>query len=120
MLAPEAMATSVRPFARLRSIQRLAPASASAPAGSSTVRVSSKTSLIAAQISSVSTSTISSTSSLARRNVSRPTCRTATPSAKRFTCASVTRLPAFSEWNIAAESTGSTPITRVRGETRFT
>ena len=55
------------------------------PAGSRTARVSSNTSLIAAQISSVSTSTISSTSSRHRRKVSSPTCFTATPSANRPT-----------------------------------
>ena len=68
---------------RARSTQALAPATASAPAGSSTTRVSSNTSLIAAHISSVSTSTMSSTSSRQRRNVSSPTCFTATPSANR-------------------------------------
>ena len=84
------------------------------------MRVSSKMSLMAAQISSVSTSTISSTSSRQSRKVSRPTCRTATPSAKRFTCGSVTRRPALSEAVMALESTGSTPMIRVAGESRFT
>ena len=48
-----------------------------APAGSSTRRVSSKASLIAAQTASVSTTTKSSTSSRVRRNVSSPTSFTA-------------------------------------------
>src|SRR5256886_2930199 len=91
VLAPEATATSVLPRAPWRSTQALAPAIASAPAGSSTTRVSSNTSLIAAHIASVSASTISSTSSRHRRNVSRPTCFTATPSANSPTFSSETR-----------------------------
>ena len=93
---------------------------ASAPAGSSTTRVSSNTSLIAAHISSVSASTISSTSPRHRRKVSRPTSFTATPSANRPTWSSLIRLPAFSERVIASASTGSTPITLIDGRTRFT
>jgi hypothetical protein len=69
VLAPEATATSVRSRAPLRPTQAFAPATASAPAGSSTTRVSSNTSLIAAHISSVSTSTMSSTNRRHRRNV---------------------------------------------------
>ena len=82
MFAPHATATSVLPRTPLRSTHALAPAIASAPAGSSTARVSSNTSLIAAQIAAVSTRITSSTSSRQMRNVSLPTCLTATPSAK--------------------------------------
>ena len=94
--------------------------SASAPAGSRIERVSSKTSFIAAQMASVSTRTISSTYCRTRRNVSLPTCFTATPSANRPTCASLTRRPAASERAIASESSGCTPITLISGRTRFT
>src|SRR5438477_462298 len=90
----------------------------SAPAGSRIERVSSKASLIAAQIASVSTSTISSTSSRQMRNGSLPTCLTATPSAKSPTLSSFTRRPASSERAIAAESTGSTPMIRISGRKR--
>ena len=84
------------------------------------MRVSSKMSLMAAQISSVVTSTMSSTSSRAMRKVSLPTWRTATPSAKRFTCGSITRRPALRDAAMALESTGSTPMTRVEGDSAFT
>ena len=60
------------PRTRRRSTQALAPATASAPAGSRIERVSSNTSLMAAQMSSLSTRTISSTSSRHRRKVSSP------------------------------------------------
>ena len=70
------------------------PATASAPAGSAMVRLSSKMSWIAAQISSVLTRITSSTYFCARRKVSSPTRRTATPSAKMPTRSSVTRVPA--------------------------
>ncbi len=119
MFAPQAIATNVRSRTRWRSHQRLMPAIASAPAGSRIDRVSSKTSLIAAQVASVSTVIISSTYCCARRNVSRPTCFTATPSAKRPTCGSATRRPAASERVIASESTGCTPITLIVGCTRL-
>ena len=56
-------------------------------------RVSSKMSLIAAQISSVETSTTSSTQVRAIRNGSAPICFTATPSAKIPTCSRITRSP---------------------------
>ena len=55
--------------------------------------MSSNTSFSAAQVASVSTSTMSSTSFRAMRNVSLPTCFTATPSANSPTCGSVTRRP---------------------------
>ena len=64
------------------------------PAGSAMPRVSSKISLMAAQISSVLTRMTSSTRSRATRKVSSPMSRTATPSAKRPTCSSSTRRPA--------------------------
>ena len=54
------------------------------------------------------------------RNVSLPTCFTATPSANRPTCASVTRRPAASERAIASESTGCTPMILISGRRRFT
>ena len=69
------------------------PATASAPAGSMIDRVSSKTSLIAAQISSFDTRTISSTVACTIGNVSSPTSRTATPSAKMPTRSSVIAPP---------------------------
>ena len=62
--------------------QVFSPATASAPAGSMMLRVSSKTSLIAAQISSLVTRTTSSTACCASAKVCSPTSRTATPSAK--------------------------------------
>src|SRR5712672_606541 len=82
VLAPDAIAIRVLFLKECFSTQAFAPAVASAPAGSSTTRVSSNTSLIAAHIASVSTSTISSTSRRQRRNVSLPTSLTATPGKK--------------------------------------
>ena len=120
MLAPQAIATYVRSFVRCRSIQAFAPAIDSAPAGSRIDRVSSNTSFSAAHVASVSTSTMSSTYCCASRNVSLPTCFTATPSANRPTWASFTRRPAASERAIASESSGCTPITLMSGRTRFT
>ena len=89
MLAPQATATSVSPVRPSRSTQALSPAIARAPAGSRMLRVSWKTSLMAAQTASASTRTISSTSSRQMRNVSTPTRRTAVPSEKRPTSVSV-------------------------------
>src|SRR5680860_1865224 len=77
MFAPQATAIRSASRAPVRSTQCLSPAIASAPAGSRMLRVSSKTSLIAAQTASESTRTISSTSSRQRRKVSTPTRRTA-------------------------------------------
>ena len=82
ILAPLLIATRVLSFNPCCSIYFLIPATASAPAGSVMERVSSKISLIAAHISSVLTVMTSSTHFLATLNVSRPTCLTATPSAK--------------------------------------
>ena len=81
ILAPEAIATIVLPRSSSRLQYSLAPAIESAPDGSNITRVSSNTSLIAAQMASVSTKIISSTSSRQRRKVSLPTCLIATPSA---------------------------------------
>ncbi len=55
MLAPQVIATSVWPRAPPSSTYCLIAATPSAPAGSMMLRVSSKTSLIAAQTASVST-----------------------------------------------------------------
>ena len=95
----------------------LRPATDSAPAGSMIVRVSSKTSLIAAQIASLSTSTTSSTVWLAMAKVCTPTSRTATPSANSPTLSSATRVPASSDRAMASASTGSTPMMRTAGRT---
>ena len=84
------------------------------------VRVSSKTSLIAAQIASLSTNTISSTVCVAIANVCSPTSRTATPSANSPTRSSTTRWPASRERFIASASTGSTPMMRTEGMTALT
>ena len=110
MLAPLRIATSRSPPFPSRAAQALRPATARAPAGSITLRVSSKTSLIAAQISSFVTRTTPSTHSRAMRNVSSPTSRTATPSAKMPTRSRWTRFPASSERYMASASKGSTPI----------
>ena len=61
MLAPLLMATRRLSRQPSRATYFFMPATASAPAGSTIERVSSNTSWIAAQISSVLTSTISST-----------------------------------------------------------
>ena len=119
MLAPLRIATSRSPPFPSRAAQALRPATASAPAGSMTLRVSSKTSLIAAQISSFVTRTTPSTHSRAMRNVSSPTSRTATPSAKMPTRSRWTRFPASSERYMASASKGSTPMTFTPGITAF-
>ena len=93
---------------------------ARAPAGSRMLRVSWKTSLIAAHTASASTRTISSTSSRQTRNVSSPTRRTAVPSENRPTSASVTRRPASSERAMASESSVWTPMTRISGRSALT
>mmetsp|Transcript_31571 Transcript_31571/g.82528 ORF Transcript_31571/g.82528 Transcript_31571/m.82528 type:complete len:268 (+) Transcript_31571:767-1570(+) len=120
ILAPEAMATKVWSRRCVCETNRLRPAMARAPAGSSTQRVSKKPSLIASQISSVVTVTMSSTSSLAMRNVSWPTVLTAAPSAKIPTLSSVTRRPARIDAVMPAASSASTPITITPGRTRLT
>ena len=99
MFAPEAMATSWRLVSceGFEATYFFRPARESAPAGSRMERVSSKTSLMAAQISSVSTWMTSSTTSLATRKVSSPTVLTAAPSAKRPTSLRVTRSLSLSD-----------------------
>mmetsp|Transcript_384 Transcript_384/g.733 ORF Transcript_384/g.733 Transcript_384/m.733 type:complete len:251 (+) Transcript_384:645-1397(+) len=96
-----------------------APATASAPEGSVMERVSSKISLMAAQISSVSTSTISSTTSWQIRNGSTPTIFTATPSAKVSTLSRRTLCPAIKLSCMAHAPNGSTPMILMSGRTRF-
>ena len=81
--------------------------------------VSVKTSLIAAQIASVSTVMISSTTSWHILNVSLPTSFTAVPSEKRPTSFNSTRFPAFNERFIASESTVCTPIILISGRIAF-
>ena len=115
MLAPLLIATRRLPRQPSRATYFLMPATASAPAGSTMERVSSKMSWMAAQISSVPTSTISSTSPRHRAKVSSPTRRTATPSAKMPTRSSVTRRPARSDSCMLAASCGSTPMTLTPG-----
>ena len=81
------------------------------------LRVSMKTSLMAAQTASVSTVMNSSTSSRATRKVSSPTSLTAVPSENRPTSASVTRLFAATDCIIASESLICTPMTLISGRT---
>ena len=121
MLAPERIATwrcSETP--ECSSTHCLRPATERAPAGSITLRVSSNTSLIAAQIASFETRTTPSHARCAQSKVHAPTCRTATPSAKRPTCSRRTRSPAASERYIASASNGSTPITATCGISALT
>ena len=93
------------------------PAKASAPAGSRTVRVSSNISFIAAQIASLSTTTISSTSCLHNSKLCSPTCLTAAPSANKATCFKLTLLFAFRDLVIASAPLASTPMTFIFGLT---
>jgi len=120
MFAPLAIATRRLPRQPSRATYFLTPATASAPAGSTIERVSSNTSWIAAQISSVLVSTISSTWPRHSAKLSSPTRRTATPSAKIPTRSSVTRRPALSESCIPAASSGSTPMIFTPGYRYFT
>ena len=117
MLAPQVIATKVWPFSLCSAAYCLIAATPSAPAGSRMLRVSSNTSLIAAQTASVSTTTKSSTSARVRRKVSLPTCLTAVPSENRPTSSSVTRRPACTERTMASESVVCTPMTRMSGRT---
>ena len=120
MLAPDVMATIDKPWAFSRSTYFFKPATASAPAGSSTLRVSRNTSLIAAHTASVSTRITSSRYSRHRRKVSSPTSFTAVPSENSPTSARFTRSPAFNDCAIAQESSVCTPITFTDGSTDFT
>lgn len=111
MLPPEMTATKrlPAPWRLFRIMWAFKPASASAPDGSGTDRVSSKTSLMAAQISSLLTRTMSSKKCLHTRNGSSPTSLTAVPSANGPTSSSKILLPAWSERAMASPSTVSTP-----------
>ena len=120
ILAPQATATNVFFLIRFLSTYFFMPAMAKAPAGSRMLRVSEKTSLIAAQISSVSTVIISSTTFLQIRNVSLPTNFTAVPSENKPTSFISMRLFALSERFMASESEACTPITLVLGLTALT
>ena len=111
----ERLARSARVARRTAS----SPATPSAPAGSRIARVSSNTSLIAAQTASVSTTTNSSTSSRHRRNVSSPTCLTAVPSENRPTSVERDALARPQRAVIASESAVSTPMTLISGRTRL-
>ncbi len=120
MFAPLRIATSRASRLPVRSTHARRPATASAPAGSMIERVSSKTSLMAAQIWSFETRTISSTVFCTMGKVISPTSRTATPSAKIPTRSSTIRRPASSDWYIASASYGSTPMTRMFGRSALT
>ena len=96
------------------------PATASAPAGSTMVRVSLKVALIASHTWSVVTVMMPSAWAWHSRNVSAPTRRTAAPSANNPTVASSTTSPARSDVAMPAASAVSTPYTFTSGATRFT
>ncbi|VWC43558.1 hypothetical protein BSE24067_07209 [Burkholderia seminalis] len=120
MFAPEVTATSVWFSTPSRSAYSFAPATASAPDGSSTLRVSWNTSLIAAHSASVLTVTTPSRNARHSRKVSSPTSFTAVPSANRPTSLSSMRSPASSDCAIAHESSACTPMTLISGRTAFT
>ena len=86
-----------------------------APAGSSTLRVSWNTSLMAAQIASVFTTTKSSTYWRVSLKVSAPTIFTAVPSENRPTSFSCTRRPARTLRSMASESSVCTPMILISG-----
>eukprot|EP00878_Enallax_costatus_P045774 GHUV01055257.1.p1 GENE.GHUV01055257.1~~GHUV01055257.1.p1 ORF type:complete len:122 (-),score=20.50 GHUV01055257.1:451-816(-) len=73
MLAPLVTATTVLPLWLFALSHALAPATATAPAGSSILRVSLNTSLMAADMAALSTSSTPSHNSRHNRNVSAPT-----------------------------------------------
>mmetsp|Transcript_22766 Transcript_22766/g.51347 ORF Transcript_22766/g.51347 Transcript_22766/m.51347 type:complete len:238 (-) Transcript_22766:658-1371(-) len=120
MFAPLVMATTRLLLWPLASSHFLAPATARAPDGSVIERVSSKMSLIATQISSVSTRMTSSTRSRAMRRVSVPVVLTATPSAKVSTLSRTACAPVRSDSNMALAPSGSTPMINTSGLSRFT
>ena len=120
MLAPLATATSERSRQPSRLAHAFRPARASAPEGSRMARVSSKASLMAAQIWSLSTRMMSSTNSRQSAKVSSPTRLTAVPSANRPTSFSVTGAPSARDWRMASASVVSTPMTLMPGRTAFT
>ena len=107
-------------FEDTRSIMEPAGALAIAGLKAYVERVSSNTSLMAAQVSSVLTRIISSTYCWHRRKVSSPTSRTATPSANNPTWESLIRSPFCNDRYMASASTGSTPMILVSGHRRFT
>ena len=74
-----------------------------------------KTSLIAAQISSVLTVMTPSTSCWHRSKHTSPTCLTATPSANPSTLFSLQILPWWRDCSMALAPSGSTPITFTSG-----
>ena len=120
MLAPEAMPIKVLSLKPWRLAYSFMPAVANAPAGSRMLRVSSNTSLMAAQMASLSTTIISSTNCWAKAKVCSPTCLTAAPSANKPTCSSMTRLPCLSDSVMASASLASTPMTFISGRTALT
>mmetsp|Transcript_6086 Transcript_6086/g.15510 ORF Transcript_6086/g.15510 Transcript_6086/m.15510 type:complete len:299 (+) Transcript_6086:433-1329(+) len=119
MLAPDAIATTfpLKPFA---SQYALAPATATAPAGSKMDRFSSNTSLIAAHIWSVLTVMTPSTSCWHRSKHTAPGCRTATPSANPSTLVRRHSSPWYSDCTMALAPSGSTPITLMSGRMDLT
>ena len=121
MFAPDAMATKLR-FSfgdGFLATYFFRPARANAPAGSTIDLVSSNTSLIAAQVSSVVTSMISSTTSEHSRNVSSPTVLTAAPSAKSPTSLKITLSFFLRDCTIALASYVSTPMIFTCGAMRL-
>ncbi|KAH3677800.1 hypothetical protein OGATHE_000454 [Ogataea polymorpha] len=123
MFAPDKIGTYVLvewSISGCSSMYLLRPATVMAPDGSINDLVSSNTSLIAAQISSVVTRTTSSTpNSCNTANVSSPTIRTAVPSANPPTESSVTLSPFSKERFNASASNVSTPIIFTCGASRF-
>mmetsp|Transcript_54899 Transcript_54899/g.107402 ORF Transcript_54899/g.107402 Transcript_54899/m.107402 type:complete len:220 (+) Transcript_54899:736-1395(+) len=117
MFAPEAVATSRFPFQPFFWTNFFIPAIAKAPAGSKTTRMSVKASLIAAQISSVLTVTISSTTCWQSLKVLLPATRTAAPSAKVPTESNSTIRPALRLSVKVGASAASTPTTFTWGAT---
>mmetsp|Transcript_10581 Transcript_10581/g.16928 ORF Transcript_10581/g.16928 Transcript_10581/m.16928 type:complete len:207 (-) Transcript_10581:1452-2072(-) len=96
MLAPDVMATTL-PVTPCALQYALAPATATAPAGSRIDRFSLKTSLMAAQIWSVRTVMTPSTSCWHRSKLTSPGWRTATPSANPSTLVNRHTSPWYSD-----------------------
>ena len=119
-LAPDIVTTLSPSGARPARLCLMMPARATAPAGSTTVRVASKISLTAAHISSLDTVMHSSTTDLEISNVFVPISLTATPSANPSTLFRGVGFPASSEVLSVAAPSGSTAMTFVSGETAFT
>ena len=119
-LAPDMVTTQSPSGARPARLCFMMPAKATAPAGSTTVRVASKTSLTAAHISSFVTVIHSSTTDLDMSNVLVPMSFTATPSAKPSTLFSGVGLPASSDVLRVAAPSGSTAMILVSGDMALT